>query len=186
FTDRAIEVISEHAAAEGPDGKPLFLYYAAQAVHSPLSDPPAGSLLAADEALISLLPDEDRRQFARMLRYQDMSVGRVLSALEKAGMMERTLVVVASDNGGCALYGSSNLPLRGLKHSLFEGGTRVPAFVYSTSPALVPTAARGTVYAELFHVTDWLPTLGAVAGFGTDISFLDGVDQWADLTGQRA
>ena len=54
------------------------------------------------------------------------------------GMMDNTLVVLASDNGGCPAYGGSNFPYRGYKHTLFEGGVRTPALVYSKSESIIP------------------------------------------------
>ncbi|CAN0500324.1 unnamed protein product, partial [Laminaria digitata] len=47
------------------------------------------------------------------------------------GMLDNTLVVLASDNGGCPSGGGSNYPYRGFKHTMFEGGVRTPALVYS-------------------------------------------------------
>ena len=47
---------------------------------------------------------------------------------------------------------------------MYEGGVRVPGFVHSP---LLPASVRGTVSHELFHVTDWLPTLCHVAGAET-------------------
>jgi len=79
------------------------------------------------------------------------------------------------------MSGGRNAPLRGSKGSLYEGGVRVNAFIYS--PLLSKYA--GTIYSGLFHVSDWFPTL---LGFG-DISFtaksdktLDGIDQSTAMT----
>lgn len=58
------------------------------------------------------------------------------------GMMDNTLLVVASDNGGCPAAGGSNYPLRGFKHTLFEGGVRTPALVYSSSDSIIPAEVR--------------------------------------------
>lgn len=69
-----------------------------------------------------------------------MQIGRMVDELESMGMMDNTLLVIASDNGGCPSGGGSNYPYRGMKHTLFEGGVRVPAMVYSTSESLIPAA----------------------------------------------
>lgn len=69
------------------------------------------------------------------------------------------------DNGGaiqcpestCGDFaGSSNYPLRGGKHSLWEGGVRLTAAV--AGPMLDP-ASIGSNVTGLMHHTDWLPTL---------------------------
>ncbi|KAH9379963.1 hypothetical protein HPB48_013227 [Haemaphysalis longicornis] len=93
----------------------------------------------------------------------DQSVGFVVEALNEARMLENTVVVFFSDNGGMP-YGSSasrgyNWPLRGTKNTLWEGGTRVAAFLWS--PLL---RKRRRVSQQMIHVTDWLPTLYQAAG----------------------
>lgn len=45
--------------------------------------------------------------------------------LEEKGWLENSIIVVASDNGGCPSDGGCNYPLRGSKQSMFEGGTKV-------------------------------------------------------------
>ena len=52
------------------------------------------------------------------------TVGMLLEYLEKEGWMENSIIVVASDNGGCPTSGGSNYPLRGIKHSYWEGGVK--------------------------------------------------------------
>lgn len=55
-------------------------------------------------------------------------------------------------------------------------------FVFSPNPTIMPASARGTVSNELFHVTDWLPTVVALAGGTTTRNHdLDGHDIWPAL-----
>ena len=57
---------------------------------------------------------------------------------------------------------------------------RVAGFLHSK---LLPAKVRGTVSEELYHVTDWLPTLVALAGGSTARNFaLDGHDLWPSLS----
>lgn len=65
-------------------------------------------------------------------------IERIVNGLDDVGMMNDTLVIVASDNGGCPSSGGSNFPFRGFKHTLFEGGVRTPALVYSESDSIIP------------------------------------------------
>ncbi|KAK8768676.1 hypothetical protein V5799_014859 [Amblyomma americanum] len=94
----------------------------------------------------------------------DESVGRVIEALHKRRMLANSVVVFTSDNGGMpwGTYSNtgSNWPLRGTKGTLWEGGIRVPAVVWS--PLLKPGSR--VVVPGMMHVVDWLPTLYSAAG----------------------
>ena len=57
--------------------------------------------------------------------YLDHTIGELVEYLETNGWMENSIIVVASDNGGCPSCGGSNYPLRGLKHTYWEGGNKV-------------------------------------------------------------
>ena len=128
-----------------------------------------------------------------MISVMDDEIGRVIAALEAAGLRDNTLVVFHSDNGGvrnklfsgeAAVGGDlppDNSPLREGKGTLYEGGTRVVSLV--NWPGTVPAGeVRGMV-----HVVDMLPTLAAVAGADTGKTKpLDGMDVWAAITAARA
>ena len=58
-------------------------------------------------------------------------------------MMANSIIIFTSDNGGQPITGAaSNLPLRGGKNTWFEGGMRVPAFVYSPLFDTIPTGVN--------------------------------------------
>lgn len=57
--------------------------------------------------------------------YLDKTIGNLVETLEEGGWMDNTIIIVASDNGGCPVNGGTNYPLRGLKHSYWEGGNKV-------------------------------------------------------------
>jgi arylsulfatase A-like enzyme len=62
----------------------------------------------------------------------DKAVETIKNALDANGMTENTIIIFSSDNGGQPISGAANnLPLRGGKNTWFEGGMRVPSFVYS-------------------------------------------------------
>jgi arylsulfatase A-like enzyme len=101
--------------------RPFFLYLAYNAVHSPMQSP------ADLTASLSDIEDPHRRIFAGMLTRLDQSVGSVLDALRSENLDQDTLVFFISDNGGPTKeLTSSNLPLRGGKGTVYEGGIRVP------------------------------------------------------------
>ena len=55
----------------------------------------------------------------------DDGTAAILEAVASGGFYGRTLVVVASDNGGSIDDGGNNLPHRGGKRTMFEGGVKV-------------------------------------------------------------
>ena len=65
-----------------------------------------------------------------VLQALDTGVGAVVSALKRSGLYENSVVVFTTDNGG-AIVKTSNLPLRGSKEQLYEGGVRGVGFVHS-------------------------------------------------------
>ena len=108
-----------------------------------------------------------------MITHTDAMLGGVLGALDAAALANDTLVVVSTDNGAPGtpegvkpsrfdpVTIERNWPYRGQKHELYEGGVRT--FALLASPRL-PRRLRGAAHDGLFHVTDWLPTLLALAG----------------------
>lgn len=177
----AVKQISAHDAA-----KPLFLYLAFTAAHTPYQAP--------QEYLDRYkgIADETRRAYAGQISCMDDEIGKVLAALDKKGMRKDTLIVFHGDNGGtrdAAMTGESkvksvpcdNGPLKGGKGQLYEGGTRVPAF--ANWPGKV---APGEVN-ELIHVVDMLPTLAKLAQATTaKCKPLDGIDVWPTIAEGKA
>ena len=180
YARRLVDVVSEHETASSA---PLFLYFAAQAPHAPLEEPPPMNATAPQEQMLLDLVDSGlnwgkRRVFAKMVMNLDNNVRKVVDALASAKLLQDTVVAFASDNGGCPKDGGSNWPLRGTKFSQYEGGVRVPAFLWSST---LQKRGAGTRFAGLFHVTDWFPTLVASAGLSAKIDKVDGVNQYDAL-----
>lgn len=96
--------------------------------------------------------------FVAMVSKLDDSVGQIVEALDSKNMLQNSIIVFVSDNGaptiGSFMNWGSNYPLRGIKDTLFEGGVRDAAFIWS--PLIVQ---NGRVSYDLIHVSDWLPTL---------------------------
>ena len=99
--------------------------------------------------------------YAAMVEAMDQAVGKVLDSLEEAGVADRTVVIFTSDNGGLSTSeGSptSNLPLRGGKGWLYEGGIRIPLIVFQ------PGVTSGQTCAVPVMSTDFYPTMLELAG----------------------
>jgi arylsulfatase A-like enzyme len=112
-----VEFIRKHAR------EPFFCYVPYNAVHSPYQ-PPNRPLPAVTK---ENMYDGNRRIYASMLEKVDEGVGLLLAELEKQGILDNTLFVFSSDNGG-ERY-SDNLPLFNHKQTLWEGGIRVPCLM---------------------------------------------------------
>eukprot|EP00435_Cladocopium_sp_Y103_P006720 s2313_g2.t1 len=175
FLHEAIRIIRRHKKQE-PE-KPLFLYQAWQNVHAPIQ--------ATKYFLHQFrsVKNRTRRIHAAMVSSVDNAIGQINDVLQQEGMLQNSVVVVTTDNGGaiheCKPNGASNYPLRGGKCSIWEGGTRGTALIYA--PSFLPA---GLVWPGLFHAADWLPTLLCAAG--ADSSFqapkpLDGFNLWPAL-----
>lgn len=104
-----------------------------------------------------------------MIESLDRSTGQVIAKLRELQLAEQTLVFFTSDNGGIVRMAgvpvtpenriSVNDPLRGQKHSLYEGGHRVPAIAWW--PGQIP-AGRQSAAATM--TMDLLPTFMELAG----------------------
>lgn len=148
IANEAVRVISEQ-----PADKPLFLYVSFNGIHSPYQVPERYKEPYAD------LP-ELRGTVAGMMAAVDEAVGQVMWELENQGLLENTLVVFSSDNGGSRPgKATDNRPLRGGKGGVYEGGVRVAAC--ASWPGHIPA---GEEIAEPVHIVDWYPTLLKLAG----------------------
>ncbi|XP_068732424.1 arylsulfatase B-like [Montipora capricornis] len=169
YMQRAERIVRSHDPA-----KPLFLYMAFQNVHSPVQAPQK----YVDK--YKFIEDNVRRTYAGMVDILDEAVGNLTRMFQEAGLWDDTLVIFSTDNGGLPDSGGYNWPLRGTKHTVWEGGARGTAFVYGN--LLKQTGVRSK---ELMHVTDWYPTLIKLAGGSFDPinpKPVDGFDVWETIS----
>ena len=157
-TDRSIEFIREQTKA----GKPFYAQVSYYAVH------------LRTELLQSSLekyqnkgaPDRAYSQgWAGMLEELDRGIGRLLDELDTLGISDNTYVVFTTDNGGRGTVPGGdpkspavNAPLSGSKHSLLEGGIRVPLMIRG------PSIEAGAVCRVPVAGYDFLPTFHELVG----------------------
>jgi arylsulfatase A-like enzyme len=147
------------AFIRGHADTPWFLYAAFNAPRVPMPMPPGY------EGRVAHIPDKLRRLCIAMTMNLDDAVGDMLAALRDTGQEDRTLVVFLSGNGGTGTpaaftkNASLNVPFRGVKGDVYEGGIRVP-FVFQWKGGL----PAGRTFTGAVSALDILPTVLAAAG----------------------
>lgn len=160
---------------EANKDRPFFAYYSFYDVHTPLMA--REDLLKKYEEKRSRLGlsdtwaregerdvrlTQDHVIYAAMVEAMDLAVGKVLAKLDELGLRDNTLVIFTSDNGGLSTsegWPTSNLPLRGGKGWMYEGGIREPLIV--RWPSVVKP---GSVVSTPVSSPDFFPTLLEAAG----------------------
>jgi arylsulfatase A-like enzyme len=178
LTDESLKILDRYR------NSPFLLYLAFYSVHIPLQGrddlvakykAKRQKLLVAEEQEFGpeeqVWPVEEQRQvrlrqchavYAAMVEAMDEQIGRVLDKLEQLGIADNTAVVLMSDNGGLSTSeGSptSNLPLRGGKGWLYEGGIREPFLICWPGVTKPGTESDVPVIS-----TDFYPTILDMAG----------------------
>jgi arylsulfatase A-like enzyme len=165
ISERAIESIRRSAARR----QPFYLSVHYTAPHWPWEGP-------GDEAVSRKLKNlfhldgGSAKVYAEMVTRLDAGIGRILAALEDAGVANDTIVVFTSDNGGERF--SDMWPFTGSKGGVYEGSHRVPAII--RYPGVLP---EGTVSEQVAITFDWTATLLAAGGAKSKPAYpLDGID----------
>jgi arylsulfatase A-like enzyme len=166
FADEAGRFIESSAPAAKKKERPFFLYVALTAPHTPLSPSPP----FRGKSRIGLYGD--------FVHEADHTIGRVLEALDKAGVADNTLVIASSDHGAASYAGKRAKatpnqirelekdghyacgPFRGYKFSAYEGGFRVP-FAARWPGVIEP----GTTCKRLVGLIDVMATLSDITGY---------------------
>jgi arylsulfatase A-like enzyme len=178
--------------------KPFLAYLSFYSVHAPLIGRPdlvkkykqraakiEGEEFADEEQVFGKKPRRVRvlqkhAVYAAMVEAMDQAVGKVLKQLKESGLTDNTVVVFTSDNGGLSTSeGSptSNLPLRGGKGWVYEGGIREPWIVRYPG-----VTKPGSVSDQIICSIDLFPTVAAAAGVPFKHK-IDGIDIMPALKG---
>ena len=181
YTD---DLVTQHAVdfIRANKDRPFFCYVPFHLAHGPLQAKKE-DLAAIDPTAAAKLPtasgkttDENKHVHAAMLHAMDKNVALLVAELEKQGLSENTILVFTSDNG--AMEAGSSLPLRGHKHTIYDGGVRLPTAVCWPKGGL----AGGKKWGGLCGALDMFPTLMAMTGSTMPKTRpLDGKDVWPAL-----
>lgn len=176
LTDEAVNFIEENK------DHPFYLNFCHYAVHIPLM----GKQELIDEAADKPGADgQSNKIYYAMIRSVDESVGRIMKELDDLHLVDNTVVVFSSDNGGFVSSrppATSNSPLRNGKGSAYEGGLRVPLIIRAPG-----VTHAGTVCDTPVITMDFFPTLLELAGADKSASrtAVDGVSIVPLLRGEN-
>lgn len=140
YTDEALKFIEAH------QDKSFFLYLGHAMPHLPFDASPRFKGKSA------------RGLYGDVVEELDDSTGQILDRVRSLGLAEKTLVIFTSDNGPERNTPGTAAPLSGTKHTVYEGGLRVPCIAWW--PGQVPSAR---VCGEFVTTLDVLPTLAGLA-----------------------
>ena len=152
FTGWAVDYIKDQKGKR----EPFFLYLAYNAPHVPIQPPKEW-----EEKVKQREPDisERRAKLVALIEHLDNGIGQVLEALELNGMLDNTLILFTSDNGGDLGPGANNGIYRNGKGSMYEGGIRVAGGMYWKNKI-----KAGTVTDNFAMLFDLFPTICEAAG----------------------
>jgi arylsulfatase A-like enzyme len=160
YTQEALRFIEVHRHS------PFFLYIGHAMPHLPF------------DASEKFKGRSERGLYGDVVAELDDSTGRILDKLRALGLAEKTLVIFTSDNGPERRTPGSAAPLSGTKHTVHEGGLRVPCIAWW--PGQVPS---GRVCDEFLVTLDVLPTLAQLVG--AHVASVDGIEFAPLLRGEN-
>jgi arylsulfatase A-like enzyme len=132
--------------------RPFFLYYPMALTHDPfVPTPRSNSVLSTEQK-----HKNDPKWFSDMVAYMDHCAGRVIAAIEQAGLSDNTLIFFTGDNGTSPAITTMtrNGPYKGGKGGTTEAGTHVPLLARWAG-----RTPKGALSNDLIDFTDFLPTI---------------------------
>ena len=165
----AKKIIEEHDKS-----KPMFLYLAFMAVHTPFVGVPPKKFrkMISNKARKDTFEESPHDLRDMVLASVDEAIDKVILKLKETGIYNNSVILVTTDNGGGPWY--SNSPLKGTKETMYEGGIRGASFLLS------PLLARSGESDQLIHLVDWLPTFLNLAGKQTTVKLTSSILEYID------
>jgi arylsulfatase A-like enzyme len=155
LSHRAVDYI-ESKASNAKSGKPFFISLHYTAPHWPWETRDDAEVSAKIGNLYHL-DGGSIHTYHRMIQQMDEGIGWIVKSLRDRDLLDNTLIVFTSDNGGERF--SDNWPLVGGKMDLTEGGIRVPWVAHW--PAVIPA---GSISSQQCMTMDWSSTLLHIGG----------------------
>ncbi len=180
------DILGEQAAGfvRRSKDEPFFLYLSFQAVHISMGSQSRGDIQVPPRWLKryeSGALSEQRLKYYAAVSAMDEAIGRVLDAVDTAGVTDNTVVIFTSDNGPEPRWPGSSGPFFGTKHTLWEGGIRVPMII--RWPKRLPA---GEVCSACAVTHDLAPTILSMTDIGKPRNpVMDGIDLAPLLKGRR-
>jgi arylsulfatase A-like enzyme len=156
FSERAVAYV-DRMAPQARAGKPFFLSLHYTAPHWPWETRDDAPVAEAVKDNLFHLDGGNIHTYRRMIHHMDEGIGKLVAELRTQGLLDNTLIVFTSDNGGERF--SDNWPLVGGKMDLTEGGIRVPWIAHW--PATIPA---GSTSEQHCMTMDWSATLMEIGG----------------------
>ncbi len=156
LSQRAVDYVNRMADGARAD-TPFFLSLHYTAPHWPWETRDDAHIAPEVAKNLFHLDGGNVESYRRMIHHMDEGIGWIVAALRQQGLLENTLIVFTSDNGGERF--SDNWPLVGGKMDLTEGGIRVPWIAHW--PAVVPAGVTSTQHSMTM---DWSRTVLDAAG----------------------
>mmetsp|Transcript_23074 Transcript_23074/g.27142 ORF Transcript_23074/g.27142 Transcript_23074/m.27142 type:complete len:616 (+) Transcript_23074:112-1959(+) len=209
YKEETQKALRRHFSEYGGESAPMFMWLAHHGIHGEYDSdpiPPSELLSKENKKYLKVLRkrldqsgkhSDDYTKFFKMrmitasvLMSLDNSLKNLVETIEDVGQLSNSIIFVNSDNGADPDYTQghpgNNFPLRSEKFSYYEGGVRVPAFVYG--PGHIPIKSEGSTYHGMMHHVDLLTTFYSLGGgdYGDLDSDVDGMDQWAAIKGDTS
>lgn len=150
FTQWSIDYIEKNKSSKNP----FFLFLNYNAPHSPIQPPKKwlSSVIKRERNA-----SEGRQKLIAFIEHLDDSVDKVINSLENNNLLDNTIIIFTSDNGGALHYSASNKPFNGGKGNMLEGGIRIPCIV-KWSNVIKPGLVNDPIM-----LMDFYPTLVSIS-----------------------
>ena len=150
FTQWSIDYIEKNKSSKNP----FFLFLNYNAPHSPIQPPKKwlSSVIKRERN-----STEGRQKLIAFIEHLDDSVDKVINSLENNNLLDNTIIIFTSDNGGALHYSASNKPFNGGKGNMLEGGIRIPCIV-KWSNVIKPGVVNDPIM-----LMDFYPTLVSIS-----------------------